>query len=277
MAMTAALFLAAPDLLGRAFTNDAGVVRVAALLLPIAGVFQIFDGLQAVSAGALRGAGDTRGPMLANLLGFWSFGLPLSLLLTFRLDWGPAGLWWGLAAGPCGHCSPAPPPGPDPPRGRARPSQGRVGIRGGPGRSDSLSGWTPQRSARHRSRREDDGLHPGSGLGWRWRRRASGRASRRSERATGCIRTGWAGGSGSSSSRGRRCSPVAGTAGSACRRSRVRIPLTPSRLWVSVCRCLQIDVRPSRSLAGDPSVLEGPLEKTWKGRSPPGYRGAASR
>ena len=99
MVMTAVLFLAAPDLLGRAFTNDAGVVRVAALLLPIAGVFQIFDGLQAVAAGALRGAGDTRGPLLANLLGFWSFGLPLSLLFTFRLDLGPAGLWWGLAAG----------------------------------------------------------------------------------------------------------------------------------------------------------------------------------
>ena len=99
MVMTAVLFLVAPDLLGRAFTNDAGVVRVAALLLPIAGVFQIFDGLQAVAAGALRGAGDTRGPLIANLLGFWSFGLPLSVVLTFRLDQGPAGLWWGLAAG----------------------------------------------------------------------------------------------------------------------------------------------------------------------------------
>ncbi len=99
MVITAALFLAIPTLLGRAFTDDAGVVRVAALLLPIAGVFQVFDGLQAVAAGVLRGAGDTRVPMLVNVLGFWTLGLPLSLLLAFRLDWGPRGLWWGLAAG----------------------------------------------------------------------------------------------------------------------------------------------------------------------------------
>ena len=99
MVITAALFLAIPTLLGRVFTDDAGVVRVAALLLPIAGVFQVFDGLQAVAAGVLRGARDTRMPMLINVLGFWTFGLPLSLLLAFRLDWAPRGLWWGLAAG----------------------------------------------------------------------------------------------------------------------------------------------------------------------------------
>ena len=97
--MTAALYLAIPSLLGRAFTDDAGVARVAALLLPIAGVFQVFDGLQAVAAGVLRGTGDTRMPMLVNVLGFWVLGCPLSLLLAFRLGWGPRGLWWGLATG----------------------------------------------------------------------------------------------------------------------------------------------------------------------------------
>ena len=53
---------------------------------------QVFDGLQVVSAGALRGAGDTRAPMLVNILGFWLIGLPTSLVLAFPLDLGPEGL-----------------------------------------------------------------------------------------------------------------------------------------------------------------------------------------
>ncbi|MGB1840974.1 MAG: MATE family efflux transporter, partial [Longimicrobiales bacterium] len=51
------------------------------------------------SAGALRGVGDTRVPMLLNLLGFWCVGLPVSWLLGFPLDAGPQGVWWGLATG----------------------------------------------------------------------------------------------------------------------------------------------------------------------------------
>jgi MATE family multidrug resistance protein len=51
-----------------------------------------------VATGILRGAGDTRVPMLTTLGGYWLFGLPLSLLLGFRTDLGAVGLWWGLAA-----------------------------------------------------------------------------------------------------------------------------------------------------------------------------------
>jgi MATE family multidrug resistance protein len=68
-------------------------------LIPLAGVFQLFDGLQAVAGGALRGAADTRAAMIANILGFWAIGLPLGLFLAFRWMMGPAGLWWGLVAG----------------------------------------------------------------------------------------------------------------------------------------------------------------------------------
>jgi MATE family multidrug resistance protein len=75
------------------------VVALAAALIPIAGYFQIFDGLQVVSAGVLRGAGDTRAPLVVNILGFWFIGLPTSLLLGFRLGFGPQGLWWGFVAG----------------------------------------------------------------------------------------------------------------------------------------------------------------------------------
>lgn len=99
MAVTAVLFLTIPGPLARIFSNDPVVVAAAAALLPIAGVFQIFDGLQVASAGALRGVGDTRVPMLLNLLGFWCVGLPVSWLLGFPLDVGPQGVWWGLATG----------------------------------------------------------------------------------------------------------------------------------------------------------------------------------
>jgi multidrug resistance protein, MATE family len=99
MATTALLFLVFPRALSGLFTVDPGTLVIAAALLPIAGVFQIFDGLQAVSAGILRGVGDTRVPMLANALGFWILGIPLGLLLAFPLSMGAEGLWWGLAIG----------------------------------------------------------------------------------------------------------------------------------------------------------------------------------
>jgi len=99
MSAAALSFLAFPRFLGGLFSPDEGVIRVAALLLPIAGVFQIFDGLQAVAAGILRGTGDTRAPMVAMVVGFWLVGLPLSIWLGFGRGWGAAGLWWGLALG----------------------------------------------------------------------------------------------------------------------------------------------------------------------------------
>ena len=99
MCVTAALFLSVPEFLARIYSVDQPVVAAAALLIPIAGVFQIFDGIQVVASGALRGVGDTRVPMLVNLLGFWGVGLPVCLLLGFGLDQGPQGIWWGLAVG----------------------------------------------------------------------------------------------------------------------------------------------------------------------------------
>src|SRR6185295_9524037 len=64
-----------------------------------AGVFQVFDGLQVVAGGILRGAGDTRMPMVINVLAFWVVMMPLCLLLGFRTSLGAVGLWWGLVAG----------------------------------------------------------------------------------------------------------------------------------------------------------------------------------
>ena len=91
------MFLIIPTPLARLYTTDVATIALAATLLPVAGVFQLFDGAQAVTAGILRGAGDTRVPMLINLGGFWLCGIPLSLLLGFGTSMGPVGLWWGLA------------------------------------------------------------------------------------------------------------------------------------------------------------------------------------
>ena len=99
MAATAAVFLGLPGVLAGQFTTETRVAAVAAGLIPVAGMFQLFDGLQVVCTGALRGVADTMRPMIYNMLGFWLFGMPLSLWLGFRLDMGPEGLWWGLAAG----------------------------------------------------------------------------------------------------------------------------------------------------------------------------------
>jgi MATE family multidrug resistance protein len=99
MCVSAAVFLTLPAALAHLYTSDPAVISLSAVLIPIAGIFQVFDGLQVVAAGVLRGVGDTRAPMVVNLLGFWLIGMPVSLYLGFRADAGPVGLWWGLVAG----------------------------------------------------------------------------------------------------------------------------------------------------------------------------------
>jgi MATE family multidrug resistance protein len=95
----ATVFVLVPGLLARLYTPDEGVLRIARRLIVLGGGFAIFDGLQAVSMGILRGIGDTRVPVVLCILGYWLVGLPASLLLAFHLGLGPAGLWWGLVLG----------------------------------------------------------------------------------------------------------------------------------------------------------------------------------
>ena len=98
MSITALIFLLAPRLLAAVFTTDAGVIAIAGVLIPVAGVFQIFDGAQAVGAGVLRGLGDTRAPLIGMIAGYWLIGLPVSLVLGFHTPLRAAGLWWGFVA-----------------------------------------------------------------------------------------------------------------------------------------------------------------------------------
>lgn len=99
MSLTAVTFITVPGLLAGLYSTNADVIRLAVLLLPIAGVFQIFDGTQVVCLGVLRGLGDTRVPMVLSTLGFWCLGIPVSVGLAFGLGLGATGLWWGLVAG----------------------------------------------------------------------------------------------------------------------------------------------------------------------------------
>ena len=99
MALCAVVFRLVPGPFANAYTSVPEVVAVAVVLIPIAGLFQVFDGVQVVSAGVLRGAGDTHAAMVANLLGFWLIGIPVSLLLGFTAKLGVVGLWWGFVAG----------------------------------------------------------------------------------------------------------------------------------------------------------------------------------
>jgi len=82
-----------------AFTGDAAVVAIGVRLLRVAAGFQLFDGLQVVTTGVMRGLGDTRTPMLCNLVGHWLLGLPLAYALCFGTRLGIVGLWVGLSAG----------------------------------------------------------------------------------------------------------------------------------------------------------------------------------
>jgi MATE family multidrug resistance protein len=91
-----ALFVFLPRPIARVYTHDAAVISFSVSLLYIAAVFQIFDGLQAVATGALRGAGSTRTAMVWNLVGYWAIGLPVGYWLCFVRGWGVVGLWYGL-------------------------------------------------------------------------------------------------------------------------------------------------------------------------------------
>lgn len=97
--IAALLFVFIPRQLIGLFSKDASVLSVGTSLLLLAALFQLFDGLQGVITGTLRGLGDTRTAMIVNLIAHWAIGLPTSYLLCFVVGWGVYGLWVGLSLG----------------------------------------------------------------------------------------------------------------------------------------------------------------------------------
>ena len=99
MLLAAIVFVLAPATIVRLFTPAPEVIHAAVPLLFVAAAFQLFDGLQTVATGALRGAGDTRTPMICSFIAYWVIGLPLGYVLCFRRGWGALGIWIGLCIG----------------------------------------------------------------------------------------------------------------------------------------------------------------------------------
>jgi MATE family multidrug resistance protein len=89
-------FLLAPVAISRIFTSDPAIIRLAVTLLALAALFELFDGFQTVSTGALRGLGDTRTPMICHFIAYWILGLPAGWYLCFHRHWGVTGFWVGF-------------------------------------------------------------------------------------------------------------------------------------------------------------------------------------
>lgn len=99
MSVSAVVFLTTPRAILEIFTDVPSVLASGVSLLAVAAAFQLFDGIQVVATGALRGLGDTRTALFANLGGHWLFGLPIGAALCFSAGWGVVGLWIGLCIG----------------------------------------------------------------------------------------------------------------------------------------------------------------------------------
>jgi MATE family multidrug resistance protein len=98
-AVSGVLLLFGNHQLASLYTTDSAVAALAATLLLYAAAFQFPDGVQVLSAGALRGLQDTRRPMLLAAFAYWGVGMPLGAGLGLGLGWGPQGMWMGLIVG----------------------------------------------------------------------------------------------------------------------------------------------------------------------------------
>lgn len=96
MALCALMFLALRWQLPRIYVSDVDVIELAAGLFIIVAAFQVFDGIQAVSIGALRGMSDTQTPSVIAFFAYWVLGLPFGYFLAFHAGVGPIGIWIGL-------------------------------------------------------------------------------------------------------------------------------------------------------------------------------------
>lgn len=99
MFTSALMFIVFRNILPGFFSKEIEVIEIASTLLIIAALFQLWDGVQVVALGALRGLKDTLWPTIITLIAYWVIGLPVSYFLAFRLNFGVEGVWWGLSSG----------------------------------------------------------------------------------------------------------------------------------------------------------------------------------
>lgn len=99
MTIAAILFISFRQLLPRIYIDDPEVIRIASVLLIMAAIFQVSDGVQVVALGALRGIQDVRVPALITFMAYWVFGIPISYLSAKYWSLGPVGVWAGLVIG----------------------------------------------------------------------------------------------------------------------------------------------------------------------------------
>ena len=99
MSITAGLFIIFHQYLPMFYSKDMAVIEIAAGLLLIAAIFQLFDGAQVVGLGILRGLGDVNIPTIITFAAYWVVGLPFGYLLGIKLGFGVSGIWYGLCLG----------------------------------------------------------------------------------------------------------------------------------------------------------------------------------
>ncbi len=99
MGTFAILYLSMGTMIARAFNPDPELIALAVSLLSIVGIFQLFDGIQVVSVGALRAMKDVKIPTLLCFVGYWLISFPFGVWMGFGLQWGVRGFWTGLATG----------------------------------------------------------------------------------------------------------------------------------------------------------------------------------
>ncbi len=99
MLIAAIVFVGLRNVLPHLYIDDAAVIKIASVLLIMAAIFQVSDGVQVVALGVLRGMQDVKMPMVITFLAYWICGIPISYISAHYLDLGPMGVWLGLVIG----------------------------------------------------------------------------------------------------------------------------------------------------------------------------------
>lgn len=99
MSLAAIIFIFFRSWLPMIFTSDPLVISSASILLIVAGFFQVFDGMQTVALGALRGISDVKIPMYCSFVSYILLALPVGYFCAVTIHLGPIGVWIGFLFG----------------------------------------------------------------------------------------------------------------------------------------------------------------------------------